>query len=190
MILFIICIIILPILICIICDEFRDVEGFSILVFGGVLLLALLNVFALIGGITVGYEVTATYEEKQYNISGLESKTSQEFYLDGQYKNFFCIGYGNMHAETNTEMNYYYFKDNEYGKILESVPTKETYIREKDDVIPSLIWIVEERLYKGYPKLNKWFFAARNEDEKQGIKIGTILEVPLNTIKIEYNVDI
>lgn len=188
MILFIICIIILPILICIICDEFRDVEGFFTLVFVGFILVLILNIIPLIG--TSGYEVTATYEEKQYNISGLESKTSQEFYLDGQYRNFFCIGYGNIHAETNTEMNYYYFKDNEYGKILESVPVKETYIREKDDTMPSLIWIVEERLYKGYPKLNKWFFVARNEDEKQGIKIGTILEVPLNTIKIEYNVDI
>lgn len=188
MILFIICVIILPIFITIICDEFRDIGGFSILVIGGYMLLALLNVFALIGA--TGYEVTATYEEKQYNISGLESKTSQEFYLDGQYRNFFCIGYGNMHAETNTEMNYYYFKNDEYGKILESVPTKETYIREKDDVIPSLIWIVEERLYKGYPKLSKWFFVVRKDDEKQGIKTGTILEVPLNTIKIEYNVDI
>ena len=189
MILFIICVIILPIFVVIVYDDFRDIEGFFWGVFVGSVLLTLLNAFALICTDGV-YEVTATYEEKQYNISGLESKTSQEFYLDGQYKNFFCIGYGNIHAETNTEMNYYYFKDNEYGKILESVPTKETYIREKDDVTPSLIWIVEERLYKGHPKLSKWFFLVRKEDEKQGIKIGTILEVPLNTIKIEYNVDI
>lgn len=188
MILFIICVIILPIFIIIVCEEFQDFEGSFMSVGVGVAILALLN--ALATGIGTNYEVTATYEEKQYNISGLESKTSQEFYLDGQYKNFFCIGYGNMHAETNTEVNYYYFKDNEYGKILESVPTKETYIREKDDVTPSLIWIVEERLYKGHPKLSKWFFTVRKEDEKQGIKIGTILEVPLNTIKIEYNVDI
>ena len=62
---------------------------------------------------TQNYEVTAIYEQKQYEISGLENKTSQEFYLDGKYRGNFIIGYGSIHAETETEMNYYYFKDNE-----------------------------------------------------------------------------
>ena len=162
-------------------------EVFSLLMVNIAILVGV-NVIALC--MSENYEVTAIYEQKQYEISGLENKTSQEFYLDGHYRGSFIIGYGSIHAETETEMNYYYFKDNEYGKILESVPTNEAYIREKDDVTPSLIWIVEERLYKGHPNLHKWFFTIRKEDEKQGIKTGTILEVPTNTIKIEYNVDI
>lgn len=165
-----------------------DPEWVFSLVLFNIAILVGVNAIALCA--TGNYEVTATYEQKQYKISGLENKTSQEFYLDGKIGGSFFIGYGEIHGETKTEMNYFYFKESEYGKIIESVPTNEAYIREKDDITPSLIWIVEERLYKGHPNLHKWFFTIRKEDEKQGIKTGTILEVPTNTIKIEYNVDI
>ena len=166
-------------------EDFGSLVGAE---FCAIAIIVLIN--AIVGDLFHYYEVTTVYEQKQYNIIGLENKTSQEFYLDGEYRQAFFIGYGSVHGETNTEMNYYYFKENDYGRILESCPANETYIREKDDIVPSLIWIVEERLYKGHPKLHKWFFLVEEQDKKEGIKIGTILEVPLNTIKIEYNVDV
>jgi len=187
MILFLILIIISPIIAFFIWDYEAEIAAAVLMI--GVMLFSITNVIAY--GITDNdYDITAKYEEKQYEICGLENKTSQEFYLDGEYKQSFFIGYGSIHAETETEMNYFYFKKNEYGKILESVPINEAYIREKEYVTPSLLWIVEERCYKGHPILSKLFFFIRKEDEKQGIKTGTILEVPTNTIKIEYNVDI
>lgn len=132
------------------------------------------------------YEVTATYELKQYDILGLENKKTEEFEANG----IFVLGCGSFNAKTETEMNYYYFKNCEYGAMLETSPMAETYVREKDDVTPSLIWIMEERLYKGHPKLAKWFPFVEAEDRKEAIKQANILEVPVNTIKIEYNVDV
>ena len=138
------------------------------------------------GFINAPYEVTATYELKQYDILGLENKKTEKFEASGR----FVLGCGSFNAKTETEMNYYYFKNCEYGAMLETSPMAETYVREKDDITPSLIWIMEERLYKGHPKLAKWFPFVEAEDRKEAIKQANILEVPVNTIKIEYNVDV
>lgn len=182
--------IIFGIIIAILGGDFEEViEAIScvgiilVLIYGGTSILVL--------GITnAKYEVTAIYEEKQYKISGLENKTENKFELNGHYVKGFIIGQGYINAETKNEMNYYYFKENEYGKILESIPCKDTYIREKDDEIPCLIYVVEERKYKNYPILSKIFLGVRKEPKYEGIVIEKILQVPLNTIQIEYNVDI
>ncbi len=136
------------------------------------------------------YTVTAKYEQKQYNISGLENKTSQEFELNGTYRKTFLLGYGSISAETDTEMNYYYFKENEYGKILESMACKDVYIREVEDGENCLIYVVEEREFKGYPVLSKIFLGVNKENRKIGQVVERILQVPVGTVQIEYNVDV
>lgn len=136
------------------------------------------------------YTVTAEYEQKQYNISGLENKTLQEFELNGTYRKTFFLGYGSISAETNTEMNYYYFKENEYGKILESMACKDVYIREVENQESCLIYAVEEREFKGYPVLSKIFIGVNKESYKVGQVVERILQVPVGTVQIEYNVDI
>lgn len=155
-----------------------------------VLIIYLLIDTAVACGTGLDYTVTAKYEQKQYNISGLENKTLQEFELDGTYRKTFFLGYGNIHAETNTEMNYYYFKENQYGKKLESIPCNDVYVREVENQESCLIYVVEEREFKGYPVLSKIFFGINDIDYKEGQVIEKILQVPVGTIQIEYNVEI
>lgn len=125
------------------------------------------------------------YEEKQYNICGLENKTNKELSFQGR----FVLGCGRITGETNTEEYYVYFKESEYGKILEKTPMDKTYVREKEGVTPALINIMKKTEYKKRPILSMFFISIGMIKENTE-KIGTILEVPTGTIKIEYNVDI
>ena len=102
-------------------------------------------------------EKSKPYEEIQYRISGLENKTLSNFDVNGEYIGAFTIGYGVISADSSTEMNYWYFKESEYGKILESIPCKDVYIREVDDGDICLIHVTQDTIIKGNPTLNKIF---------------------------------
>ena len=122
------------------------------------------------------------YEVVQYSIQGLENNitTKQETF------GAFVLGCGFVNSETNEDMKYYYFKVNDLGKKLESITItnySNTYIRETNDIEPCLIYRYTKCKNEGFLK---WFIG---ENEKS-FKEATILVVPTNTIKIEYNVDI
>lgn len=181
------CIVIIVIISKIIDNDFWE----NLFIFGFLFLAVYVFLCVVVWSFTdFKYTVTAEYEQKQYNISGLENKTSQEFELNGIYRKTFFLGYGSISAETNTEMNYYYFKENEYGKILESMACKDVYIREVEDGENCLIYVVEEREFKGYPVLSKIFLGVNKESYKVGQVVERILQVPVGTVQIEYNVDI
>ena len=152
----------------------EDFEGFiALIVFCGIVIG---SIFALS---LVRQKTINTYEEKQYNIEGLENKTETKQEIHGH----FILGIGNISGETEQEMKYYYFKSNKKGKKLKSVNANNVYIRETDEQKPCLIKEYEEQEFTGFLKF--MFGACNNRVEKN-----KILVVPTNTIKIEYNVDI
>lgn len=186
MILFLIVFVIIPIILKLI-DNWFDLEGYFDYCICVVIPVLIVETIVFIG--TSQVETELIYEEKQYNICGLENKTTQDYSLNGT----FILGCGKIVGETNNEEYYVYFKENEYGKILEKLPIDKVYIREKEDIKPSLINIMKKTKYKRHPILSKIFlFIGVQElhDSEIVEKTGTILEVPVGTIKIEYNVDI
>ena len=130
-------------------------------------------------GLAVGQKTINTYEEKQYNIQGLENNIEIKQEMHGH----FILGFGSVSSKTEQEMKYYYFKSNKKGKQLKSVKASNVYIRETDKQKPCLIKEYEEKEFTGFFKF--MFGTCNNKVEKN-----KILVVPTNTIKIEYNVDI
>ena len=130
-------------------------------------------------GIGIGQKIINTYEEKQYNIQGLENNIEIKQEMHGH----FILGFGSVSGKTEQEMKYYYFKSNKKGKQLKSVEASNVYIRETDKQKPCLIKEYEEKEFTGFFKF--MFGTCNNKVEKN-----KILVVPTNTIKIEYNVDI
>lgn len=126
------------------------------------------------GGTTIN-----TYEEKKYNIQGLENNLEIKQEMHG----YFVLGFGSVSGKTEQEMKYYYFKSNKKGKKLKSIKANDVYIRETDKQKPCLIQECEEKEFTGFFK-----FMFGNWHEK--VETNKILVVPTNTIKIEYNVDI
>lgn len=134
-------------------------------------------IFAI--GLGSGQKIINTYEEKQYNIQGLENNIEIKQKMQGQ----FILGFGSVSSKTEQEMKYYYFKSSKKGKQLKSVKASNVYIRETDKQKPCLIKEYEEKEFTGFFKF--MFGTCNNKVEKN-----KILVVPTNTIKIEYNVDI
>lgn len=160
---------------------------------GAVLISSFFIIGAVYLGICACFEtqlgIPELYEEKQYNISGLENKTTQEFEMNGKYITAFTIGYGSVSAETETEMNYWFFKETEYGKKLESIPCDDVWIRETDNGEYGLIHVMEKRIMKGNPILSKIFITISDEDYSYTEFKEKILQVPVGTVQVEYNVD-
>ncbi|WP_288910951.1 hypothetical protein [uncultured Thomasclavelia sp.] len=122
------------------------------------------------------------YEEKQYEIQGLENNIISKENLSGD----FILGFGYINGSTDEEIKYYYFKVNENGKKLETITidnSQEVYIRETNEIKPCLI-------YKYQTTVNTGFFRWLFGEDKVDIKAAEILVVPTDTIKIEYNVEV
>lgn len=120
-----------------------------------------------------------TYEEKQYEITGLENKTNTESNINGS----FLLGFGYVSGSSSEKMKYYYFRTDENGKKLESIDGTDIYIKETNEESPCLVYKYQECVNKGFWK---WLFG----EEKNKYIDAKILVVPEDTIKIEYNVDI
>lgn len=140
-------------------------------------------VFVALGGISNIYRVVVKeYEEKQYNIQGLENNITTNQNINGA----FVLGFGYINSDTKEQIKYYYFKVNDIGKKLETIEIgnySDTYIRETNEIEPCLIYRYQETVNKGFWK---WLFG----ESRLSTQIAEILVVPENTIKIEYNVEI
>lgn len=147
-----------------------------------VALIVVSTLYIIVSDIAINNKVQISneYEEKIYNIQGLENNISNDFKIQGA----FILGCGYIDAETTSEMKYYYFMVDEYGKKLESISGNDVYIRETSETEPCLI-----KTYVNY-EFNDFFkwFLGENGFTKTEIK--NILVVPENTIKIDYNVEI
>lgn len=93
----------------------------------------------------------------------------------------FTIGRG--YVSGKSEVVYYYYVEKEYGKILESIDAKDTYIEESDEIEPCIKYIYT-RTYT-------------QEDAPEGIervdykrREATVLVVPKNTIQVEYKTNV
>jgi len=150
-----------------------DEDNFIVVVGIGFIILVILTVIAFFNR-----EVINEYEEEQYKIQGLENNMETTSSIRGG----FILGFGYVNGKSEQKMNYYYFKVNDLGKKLEKTDT-DVYIRETDKIKPCLIYKYQETSNTGF---FKWLFG---EDIMRG-KTDTILVVPTNTVKIEYNVDI
>lgn len=87
------------------CDTFE--AGAYTFMLGFILAIIYLILEMFFCSITI-QETIGRKEVKQYNISGLENKTTQEFNFEGEYLQAFTIGYGNISGGTETEMNYWF----------------------------------------------------------------------------------
>lgn len=185
---FVIICFIIPIIIgCISFSQDGDSEGAFAVTVGSFFIIIIIY---FIAGITLEREIDIKqYEVKQYNISGLENKTTEEFEMKGSFVTAFTIGYGSVSAESETEMNYWYFKETEYGKKIESIPCDEVWIREVEDGESCLIHVVQETTFKGNPLLSKIFCTISEDDYTHTNEIEKILQVPVGTVRVEYNVD-
>lgn len=115
-------------------------------------------------------------EAKICAIKGLENNIK----VTEEMKGFFILGIGTIKKEEKEAQKYYYFKVTEYGMIIDSIDIDSVYIRENDKE-PSLIKAVKKQ-----KKRNR-----ENGDEREiVIEEATILQVPINTIKIDYNIEI
>ena len=169
------------------CDTFE--AGAYTFMLGCILFIVYLILEMFFGLITI-QETIGRKEVKQYNISGLENKTTQEFNFEGEYLQAFTIGYGNISGETETEMNYWFFMENEYGKKITSIPCTDVYIREvEENEEYCLIYVVEEYRHKGN-KILSWFFKTISEEDFITSEVKEkILQVPYGTVQVEYNVN-
>ena len=132
-----------------------------------------------------GWETTEI-TTKIYNISGLEIQMKDKAEFNGA----FLLGCGSITASNSNEIRYIFFSNEEDGKQLQTLPIKNTYLKETNDLVPQLIEkkTVSQRAANVLDKL--W---GREEEILQREHIGTkktILVVPENTIKIDYNVTI
>ncbi len=169
------------------CDTFE--AGAYTFMLGCILFLVYLILEMFFGLITI-QETIGRKEVKQYNISGLENKTTQEFKFEGEYLQAFTIGYGNISGGTETEMSYWFFMENEYGKKITSIPCADVYIREvEENEEYCLIYVLEEYRHKGN-KILSWFFKTISEEDFITNEIKEkILQVPYGTVQVEYNVN-
>lgn len=161
------------------CRKFESApEGiFMGLFMGGIFSMFVIAI--LLVGAEFRKETIRIYEEKQYEICGLENKTNTESYINGA----FVLGFGYVNGSSSETIKYYYFKCNENGKKLESIDGTDIYIRETNEQTPCLIRKYREVKNKGFWK---WVFGEGKSRQVEA----EILVVPENTIKIEYNVDI
>lgn len=122
-----------------------------------------------------------TTRETLYNIEGLESNMITSENLSGS----FILGCGTIENKSSSTIKYYFFKETENGKSLESIvgENSEVYIQETNDMQPCLI---KEYNIKRQNRLFEILFWK--EEIKEELR--TILVVPENTIKIEYNVEV
>lgn len=122
-----------------------------------------------------------TVKETLYKIEGLESNMVTNNTLSGS----FILGCGSVEGKTSSKIKYYFFKETENGKSLESIvgENSEVYIQETNDMQPCLI---KEYSIKRQNRLFEVLFWK--EEIKEELR--TILIVPENTIKIEYNVEV
>lgn len=169
------------------CDTFE--AGAYTFMLGFILAIIYLILEMFFGLITI-QETIGRKEVKQYNISGLENKTTQEFKFEGEYVQAFTIGYGNISGGAETEMNYWFFMENEYGKKITSIPCADVYIREvEENEEYCLIYVIEQYRHKGN-KILSWFFGAISEEDFITSEVKEkILQVPYGTVQVEYNVN-
>lgn len=142
----------------------------------------LILTFALYGMASCFTIQTKTYEEKQYDIQGLENNIITSKDTNGA----FILGFGYVNSDTKETIKYYYFKVDEIGKKLETLEITnniDVYIRETNEIEPCYLYIYEIRKPNSFWK---WFLG----DFENENKIADVLVVPENTIKIEYNVEI
>lgn len=170
-------ILIILILISIILGIVIDSDLGSFIFFVGFIVLMLLFLFS-----TVNTRVINEYEEKQYEIQGLENNIISKENTNGA----FILGFGYINSSSDEEIKYYYFKVNENGKKLETITinnSQEVYIRETNEIKPCLIYKYQTTVNTGF---FKWLFG----EDKIDTKIAEILVVPTDTIKIEYNIEV
>lgn len=122
-----------------------------------------------------------TVKETLYKIEGLESNMVINNTLSGS----FILGCGSVEGKTSSKIKYYFFKETENGKSLESIvgENSEVYIQETDDTEPCLM--KEYKIIKQNKLFEILFWKMEIKQE-----LSTILVVPLDTIKIEYNVEV
>lgn len=149
-------------------------------------LFAFMFVFLIIHAIIYSFMSSFTVDagtvrETLYNIEGLESNMVTNNNLSGN----FVLGCGSIQESNTSQVKYYFFKITENGKSLESIvgENSEVYIQETNDTEPCLI-----KEYSIQRKNRLFEVLFWKEDSKQEIR--TILIVPENTIKIEYNVEV
>jgi hypothetical protein len=113
-------------------------------------------------------------EIKQYK---KVKKRDEEIYslsLKGEMSGGFFLGFGSI----DNEMRYYFYKNRQNGKTLDSIPANETILVETD---------------KEKPRLERWVYNVNddwtidNSDELLDMRDHYILKVPKNTIKQEFN---
>lgn len=151
----------------------------NLLVFGILLGFVYGMIWLVLSCIT--YSTGEVCEEVLYNIEGLQNNVEINQYINGT----FILGCGSVSGGSNATMKYYYFKCNEFGKALETLNAAngDIYIRETDDQEPCLIQVYD--VFKSNP----WYNFLFGEFERKEPKC-KVLVVPINTIKIDYNVDI
>jgi hypothetical protein len=150
-----------------------DAEGYMCIFGAWLIILAILAILAM-----TSRQVVYEYEVEQYKIQGLENNIETKNKISGG----FILGFGYVKGESEQKINYYYFKVNDIGKKLEKSDT-DVYIRETNNIQPCLIYKYQETKNQGFWE---WFFGEHLISTKEA----TILVVPENTIKIEYNVDV
>ena len=81
-----------------------------------------LIIVLLLGGLSSCFQVVVReYEEKQYNIQGLENNITTSQKTSGA----FVLGFGYINSETTEQIKYYYFKVNDIGKQLLNLQRKK-----------------------------------------------------------------
>ena len=121
-----------------------------------------------------------TKTEVLYEIYGLESNKETE-----SSSNSFVLGCGILKNSSTTKIKYYFFKETTKGKILKSIVAENSnvYIKETNERNPCLM--KEYKIKKQNKLFELLFWKMDLKTEKS-----TILIVPENTIKIEYNVEV
>lgn len=155
-----------------------DGESFGMSIFAGFCIACI--AMAILEFISIPFKKEIEIrEEIQYNICGLENK----YISENSAKGAFILGTGGFSGSTNTELKYYFFRENENGKKLESISGENVYIRETNEQEPCYIKKYSITKDVGF---FKWLWG---DMEYKHLK-AKILVVPTDTIKIDYNIDI
>lgn len=158
---------------------FRDDESSTAL--AGMVLMVLLAV-PFFNNFIGWYDEYVDIEK--YKIVSLELMTN----TNQETKGVFVLGCGTINSSANREMKYVYVSDEEYGKQIQTLEIRNTYLKETDEETPKLI----ERTKVVKRKNNIIDYLWNNKQEESVMLTSierNILVVPKNTIKVNYNIE-
>lgn len=122
------------------------------------------------------YKESEEVYKEAYEIYSLENTT--------KFEGSFILGTGEI---KNDYIVYYFLRKGEYGYTIDSIKPKyawhKIYIQESDEETPKVKHVYEKKYYTG--KYEKWLGKGEVEEFK-----ATVIVVPKNTIKLQYNVDL